>query len=155
MRPAHFATILAVMTLGLMSCASGPKYAAIAARIPHVPADHGRIYFYRLTIVGAAVTPKVRLNDQVVGKAIAQGFFFVDQAPGDCVVACSTEAEHHLSFTLEDQQVRYVKLKMKMGFFVGHVLPELVDKETGEAEVTKAKYIGEESALLPEGPPSV
>jgi len=142
-----------VGALLLAGCASGPKYAEVEPRIPPVPSDQGRIYVYRPSFVGAAVQPQVRLNEEVVGKAVAQGFFFIDREPGDCVIACSTEEEHRLSFALEPGQVRYVKLILQMGFFMGHVLPELVDPETGESELAKTKYIGDEGVLLPESAP--
>lgn len=148
MRLSLLVPILAALTLGLSSCASGPKYAEVAARIPEVPLGQGRIFFYRPSALGAAVQPDVRLNDEVVGEALAHGFFFVDRPPGDYVVACSTEEEHHLSFTLEPKQVRYVKLVITFGFFMGHVMPELVDEQTGAAGVADSTYTGPDRDLL-------
>jgi hypothetical protein len=127
--------------------ASGPKYAAIADRIPPVPENSGRIYFFRSSsFVGSGIHPDVRLNDVVVGESIPGGFFFVDRAPGDYVVATSTEAEHKLMFHLDAQQTRYVETLMQMGLFVGQVHPELVDTSVGELNIRESTYTGPELA---------
>lgn len=142
-------SLIALLAVLSTACASGQKYEDVVDRIPPVPADHGRIIFYRTSIAGAAVKPKVQLNDEVVGKATALAFFYEDRPPGDYVVSCSTEEEHRLSFTLAVDQVRYVKLIMQMGLFVGHVRPELVDEEQAGKDLGSTKYTGDESRLVP------
>ncbi len=105
--------------------------------IPPVPEGQGRIFFYRTTALGAAIQPPVKLNGQKVGIAKPRGAFFVDRAPGNYEVETSTEVKRKLSFVLEPQQVRYVRLQIGMGFFVGHVWGELVEPSAGEPEVAK------------------
>ena len=76
-----------------------------------------------------------------IGTAKPGGFFFVDRVPGNYQVETSTEVKRQLSLTLEKQQTRYVRLNLAMGFFVGHVFPELVDDATGEKEIAKCKLV--------------
>lgn len=57
--------------------------------------------------------------------------------------ATATEVEKKLTFTLEAQQVRYVRTTVGFGIMVGRVYPELVDNETGVKEIEDASYIGQ------------
>ena len=102
----------------------------------------GRIYLFRTSAAGAAVKPKIFLDDKVIGKAVAKGFFYVDVPPGTHQLRTTTEVKRTLSMTLEAGEVRYVRLKVGMGFFIGHVAPELVDNAIGEQEIKKCRYTG-------------
>ncbi len=126
----------------MSSCASGPTFNEMQASIPPLGQGNGRIYFYRTTVAGAAVQPAVNLNGQEVGTAKAKGFFYVDRAPGSYQVETSTEVKRRLSLTLENGQVRYVRFNIAMGFFVGHVYPELMDDATGAKDITRCSYTG-------------
>ena len=106
------------------------------------PADTGRIYFYRTSLLGAAVQPEVRLNGEVVGKAVPNGFFYADRPAGNYQVATETEVERKLTFTLEAGQVRYVRLNIAMGLFVGRVYGELIDEAKGKEELSDLRYTG-------------
>lgn len=132
-----------LFTALLAGCASGPSYKDIASEISDLEPGQGRIYIYRTAIVGAAVQPSVRLNDEVVGKAKPNGFFYVDRPPGDYVVATSTEAKRSLSLVLEEGNETYVRLDVKMGFMVGHVKPVLVEPSEGFEDIQKLNYTGE------------
>jgi hypothetical protein len=133
---------LAVTFVFLQGCATGPGYAEMAGSIPPVPADKGRIYFYRPSALGAAVQPAVRLDGKEVGTAKSKGFFYVDAEPGNHFVETTTEVSRRLTLILEKGQTRYVKLSISMGFAVGHVYPELVDDAVGKKDVAECKYIG-------------
>jgi hypothetical protein len=115
----------------LAGCATGPKFSEISSSINEPAADKGRIYIYRTAVLGAAVQPEVKLNGEVVGKAVPNGFFYVDRGPGD------------LSLTLDKDQTRYVRLNISMGFFVGHVYPELVENSVGKQEIQQCSYTGQ------------
>jgi hypothetical protein len=123
-------------------CASGPKYSAVKASFQPLAPNNGRIYFYRTSTLGAALNPDVKLNSTVVGTAKAKGFFYTDRAPGNYEVETSTEVSRRLSLQLEPGQNRYVRFNVSMGFWVGHVYPELVETATGEAEIQKCSYTG-------------
>ena len=135
------AMIAATMLVG---CASGPGYQEHAAQMQPVGDGNGRIYMYRKSALGAAVQPAVRVNGEEVGKAKPKGFFYVDLAPGTYDISASTEAERNLNLTLDAGEEKYVRLEIKMGAFVGHVKPVLVDKAVGMEEIQKMKYTGGE-----------
>ena len=137
--------VIVLVTALLAGCASGPSFKEASSSFAQLPADKGRIYFYRTAIVGAAVQPAIYLNEDAVGKATPKGFFYVDRAPGKYEVRATTEAENKLTFMLEAGQIRYVRLDMRMGVFVGHVVPILVDdKEAGNA-IQETSYTGKGS----------
>lgn len=131
------AALLGVV-IGLSACASGPAYKDTS--IAPMRSDQGRIFFYRPSSMGAAVQPDIKLNGEVVGSAVPNGFFYVDRAPGNYEVIAATEAENKLTFTLEKGQLRYVRLDMAMGLFVGHVIPRLADETTGAKEIVDTKF---------------
>ncbi len=131
-----------LLALSLLSCASGPTFQEMSVSLAHTESGMGRIYFYRTTVIGAAVQPEVRLNGEAVGKAVPQGFFYVDRPPGNYQVSTTTEVERDLTFTLEEGQTRYVRLSISMGLFVGHVYGELVDESEGKSEIVDTHFIG-------------
>lgn len=71
------------------------------------------------------------------------GFFYVDCAAGNHRIATSTEVERELTFSLDEGQTRYVRLDVSMGFFVGHVYPNLVEQEKAISEIDSCHYVGE------------
>jgi len=124
------------------SCAtSGPKYVELYSSIPVVP-DTGRIFLYRESSLGAAIQPDVKINGEVVGSSIPYGFFYVNRSPGVYEIMTSTEVDRKLSLTLDKGQTRFVRLNISMGFFAGHVYPELVDQAIGEKEIQECRYTG-------------
>jgi hypothetical protein len=137
------AAVAIATSMLLSACAtSGPKFSEMASSMSAATQGMGRIYFYRTTVLGAAVQPAVRLNGEVVGKAVPNGFFYADRPAGNYQVATETEVERKLTFTLDAGQVRYVRLNISMGFFVGHVYGELVDEAKGQAEIIDMRYTG-------------
>ncbi len=126
----------------LSGCASGPKHAQMKSSIPALNPEQGRIYVYRTSAYGAAIQPDVKLNGETVGDAKPKGFFFVDRPPGDYKISTTTEVKRDASFTLEKAQTRYVRLGVSMGFFVGHVYPELVEMAQGQKDIEGCHYIG-------------
>ncbi len=134
---------VAALCVGLGACAtSGPKYSETRPFAATAAAGDGRIFFYRTAVLGMAVQPDVRINGEVVGTATPNGYFYVDRKPGNYEVTTTTEVERKLSLTLDKDQTRYVRLGISMGFFVGHVFPELVDSEVGLKELQDCRYTG-------------
>lgn len=134
--------VLTLFALLVAGCASGPKYAEVAGTLSKPDPELGRIFIYRSTALGAAVQPAVQLDGQMVGKAVPRGFFYVDVEPGSHKIMTATEVERALSLVVDPGQTRYVRLGISMGFFVGHVYPELVDNEVGASEIKDLSYIG-------------
>ena len=71
------------------------------------------------------------------------GHFFVDQKPGAYEITTTTEVERKLTLTLDKGQVRYVKLSLGLGFFVGHVYPELIDTDVAVKEIQDLRLVGD------------
>jgi hypothetical protein len=135
------------MAVIVAGCATGgQKFKEMSSEMAAPPAGMGRIYFYRTSVIGAAVQPEVKLNGEVVGKAVPQGFFYADRPPGDYTVTTATEVEKKLTFTLDAGQVRYVRLAISMGVFVGHVYGELVDEPVAVKEMESTSYTGSVAA---------
>ena len=143
MKPILKALVLFLTLFFLIGCASGPKYAEVAKSIPELASDNGRIYVYRNSMFGGAIQPDVKLNGEVIGSSAPKGFYFVDRSPGNYKMMTSTEVDRTLSFVLEKEQTRFVRLNCSMGFFVGHVYPELVDDEVGKKEINDCSYVDE------------
>jgi len=133
------ATLLALTITG---CASGPRYSALHNSESPVPAGEGRIYIYRTAHVGAAVQPKVKVNDEAVGSAVPGGYFFIDRPAGNYQISTTTEVKRTLSLTLDPAQERYVRLNISFGFFVGHVWPELIDNQVAEKDIKDCHFVG-------------
>ena len=139
-----FACCLVALTLS--ACASGMKFIEMNPSTMPKDQDSGRIFFYRTTVLGAALRPDINLNGTKVGDAIAQGFFYVDRPPGNYEVVTSTEVDRKVTFVLEKGQTRFVKFSVSMGFFVGHVYGELVDSAEGLEDIKECKYTGASEA---------
>jgi hypothetical protein len=132
---------LVCIALFFNGCASGTQFSTAQSAFPPLGQDLGRVFFYRNSILGAAIQPDVKLNGVTVGSAKPKGFFFVDRPAGPYKVETSTEVTRTLSFSLDKNQTRYVRLNISMGFFAGHVYPELVDVTTAEKELAGCKSI--------------
>jgi hypothetical protein len=134
-----------------VSCASGATYSEIEHRIPEIPTGEGRIIFYRdASMFGAAVQPAVSLDEQEVGESVPGGFFFVDRPAGKFRANCSTEVDRQVSFTLAEQQVRYIRGTVSMGFWAGHVNLEMVDPNEAKPGLGDLSYTGLNDLLKPE-----
>lgn len=134
-------TILAILLSGC--AASGMKMKDMASSIPSVPADKGRVYFFRSSsMVGAAVQPSVTLDGKTVGESKPGGFFFVDATPGSHDVAISTEVEKKLTFTLDKGETKYVRTSISFGVMAGHVIPTVVSAEEAQKELPDLSYTG-------------
>lgn len=134
--------LFSIVGLIMISCASGPTYTEMAGQTPPLSGENGRIYVYRTSTLGAAVQPEVQFNGQAVGKAVPMGYFYIDCPPGNHRIATATEVDRELTFHLDKGQTRYVRLDVSMGFFVGHVYPDLIEEEEAVEEIGSCHYIG-------------
>lgn len=132
--------ILLLAVIFITSCASGPGFDEFKSTIPDLSPDTGRVYIYRISTLGALIQPDVMLNGEKIGDAEPQGFFYVDRPAGSYEIMTSTEVDRKLSFTLENNQTRYIRLRVNLGFFVGHVYPELVEEQEALEDMEYCKY---------------
>jgi Protein of unknown function (DUF2846) len=127
----------------LVACATGPTLTEISRKIPPISANESRVWFYRdASPVGSALQPTIYLNGKPIGQSVPGGFFFVDTAPGSCVVSTSTEVERHLTFVASAGGQSYVKTSIAFGVLVGHVYPELVDPKVGQRAIGSLHFTG-------------
>lgn len=142
-------------TLLVAGCATGPQYKDVAASIPTLAADHGRVYFFRSeSFGGAMIQPEIKLNEQVVGRSVSGGFFYVDEPPGSYTVSTKTEVTRSVDFTLHAGETKYVRTSISMGVLVGHITPSLDDPETAPKEIESLKYTGGNGSSAPSTPDS-
>lgn len=134
--------LLLALAVAVTGCASGPKFGEFQQSIAPLKPDTGRVFFYRSSILGAAIQPDIKLNGTIIGKAVPQAFFFVDLAPGEYKVVTTTEVKRTLSFTLDAGQTRYVRMNISMGLVMGHVYGELVDEKIWTKGIKDCKYNG-------------
>ena len=88
--------LLALLMLAavLAGCAYGPKPADLEVAMPPLKPGDGRIYFLRSSaFFGSPVQPEILLNNQVVGRSRARGFFFVDRPAGPYQARTSTSMD--------------------------------------------------------------
>jgi Protein of unknown function (DUF2846) len=130
--------VLAVLS-ALIGCASGPKLNSVRSSIPNLSPEQARIYFYRASYFGGAYQPEVTVDGQVVGRAQIEGVYFKDYAPGKYLVSTSLAQGNDVSLILSAGDVKYIRLKYRIGFAV---YPELVDRAVGESESDGLSYTG-------------
>jgi hypothetical protein len=96
---------------------------------------------YRPAVLGAEAQPEVRLDGQVVGRAVPKGAFFVDTRAGTHEVSASTEWKHAATVTVAENADTYIRLKVLPGVLVHHIVPQQVGEERASAELSKMRII--------------
>jgi len=135
--------LLAVVVGGLVGCsASGPRHSEMEQSLPSLGENEGRIYFYRNSILGAAIQPEVSLNGQVVGKSQPSSFFFVDRPAGSYRATARTEAEGSIDIALRPRQTAYIEMSISMGLLVGRPAFERVAEPEGRKALPSLAYGG-------------
>lgn len=125
------------------ACATGPSLTSMRDKIPQVPTEEGRIWFYRSgSPFGSAIQPSIMLNGRKVGDSVPGGFFYVDTAPGQYVVTTVTETDYSVKFVLEAPQERFIRTAVSVGLLIGRVVPELVDPDEARKDIASKSYTG-------------
>jgi len=132
-----FAAVALILAAG---CATGPKFSEMQATIKPLAAGQGRVYVYRDSSFGAAITPKVAINGKVVGVSRANGFFYADLPAGDYRLAAETEVERSITFTLAAGESKYVKASISFGFVAGRINFDLVNAAAGQQDLQSLAY---------------
>jgi len=107
------------------SCLHRPLYHRVRLRNPvqlgsgHIPPvgqDLGRVFFYRTSILGAAIQPDVKLNGEKVGSAKPKGFFYVDRPAGAYKGGDEHGGHPYAQFHLEKNQDKVCAVEHFNGF---------------------------------------
>lgn len=131
----------------LAGCASGVKHKDMSASIATIPAEQGRVYFWRSAgMFGAAIQPGILLDGKRVGESQPGGFFYVDAPAGNHEVLMTTEVDRKLTFTLAKGETKYVKSAVGLGIIVYRVYPELASAEESLKELGDLSYTGNVAA---------
>jgi hypothetical protein len=135
--------LLAALAACLVGCsATGPRFSEMSESLPSLEENAGRIYFYRDSILGAAVQPEVTVNGQVVGKSQPRSFFFIDRPAGTYRASARTEAEGSIDIVLLARQTAYIEMSINMGFLVGRPAFERVAESEGRKALPSLAYGG-------------
>ena len=81
----HLRSVAVAFLLALAACTgpSGTPFSEVAASVPPIPPDRGRIYFYRdYEPYESLSRPPLFLNGEPAGASIPGGVFYRDVAPG-------------------------------------------------------------------------
>jgi hypothetical protein len=127
----------------LASCASPRGLDEPPLQIPALKPGYGRVYFTRPgDLVGVAVQPEIRMNNEVVGRSVPGGFSYVDRPPGQYAVTTATEIENAVTFRLAAGETKYIKTAVTPSILVGHVTPTLEFPEQGQSDISRLRYVG-------------
>jgi len=137
----------AASCLLLASCASGPKFSEAGGSIPPVPAGEGRVYFYRTSLLGAAVQPGIDLNGKHIASCAPGGVSVADAPPGNYEAYVATEIEHKLTFALDPGEEKFIRCYISMGFVVGHGNLELVDPKEARDDIKDLAFTGQTTVI--------
>jgi hypothetical protein len=124
--------ILMAFAALLAGCAAtGPKYSEAQAGFPAIAAGEARVFFYRDSMMGAALAPDVRVDGRVIAPMKPGSFFFVDVPAGRHAASASTEADSTVDFTAQDGDTVYISMSIGIGLVVGR--PQLKVRVASEA----------------------
>jgi hypothetical protein len=135
----RFLIVLTVIFLAA-GCATGPKFSEMKSKIAPLAAGQGRVFVYRDSAFGAAITPNVTINGKVVGVSRANGFFYTDLPAGDYRLAAATEVERSITFSLAAGESKYVKASISFGIIAGRINFDLVNPAAGEQDLQSLAY---------------
>lgn len=137
-----------VLSLALLlgACASGPEYWQVRSGIAPVPADMGRVYFYRTQTFAPALQPMISVNGRPTMRCKPNGVFYEELPPGEYTASVETEVERSISFDLAPGEEKYVRCHTTMGVLVGRGHLELVGHDTGRNEIQGLSFMGAQSA---------
>ena len=131
-------SIIALMLF--TACATDPTYSQFAESIPPIPEDQGRIYFYRASHKPDSIRPQVRVNDVVVGRAVPNGFFYVDRMPGSYDLTTKSDAGRSMSINVRRAGVIYIRVDVKLTPTSWDMLLAAVPEAVARQEMQETHY---------------
>ena len=97
-------------------------------------------------MAGSLVQPAVMLNDQKIGKAQPGCLFYADRPAGSYEVKLTTEWSHKCQVSFATNSVKYIRLGLAPGFFVGHIIPKQVEEVPALKELERLRLITADGA---------
>jgi len=134
---------MAVLCASQFGCGSHdnrPTYSQF--RFPALSPNMARIFFYDGDSGKGEPAGTVAINDEVVGSGTPGTFFFVDRAPGKCVVSCrSMWPEQAAEFIAVSGKTYYVSIYAHR-WGMGELSGLLVDQPTAMKDMPNCVYEG-------------
>jgi hypothetical protein len=146
--------LVGVLLLGLAACAgpSGMPFPEVAATVPPVPPDRGRIYFYRdYEPYESLSRPNLHLNGHVAGVSIPGGVFYRDVPPGTYTISAWTQGEFpdgSRTAAVRPGDTFYVKVESLRSWQSGNArylrdtfIVVLIDPVQAQSELNLMRYV--------------
>jgi len=126
----------------LSACASGVELSKTDVLNEKIPSGESQIIVYRPSIFGAAIQPKVYVDNVETGQCQPQGVFIVKSGKGTHNISATTEVTKQLTIDVKPEETAYVRCSIGFGLMTGR--PELtrVSNSVGEAEASNLKFTG-------------
>ncbi|WP_233236229.1 DUF2846 domain-containing protein [Bordetella sp. LUAb4] len=106
--PRGIRIVLLLCAASLLAACAGPRYAEVARNTQLKPGE-GRIYLFPTTSNCAFVMqPKLRVNNEIVGRVKPNVFYYVDRPPGNYIITDKYWTGDGASFALAAGETRYV-----------------------------------------------
>jgi hypothetical protein len=105
-----------------------------------LPQGKGRIYIYRLVTRASANRNPLLINGKPIGAARPGSYFYVDCPAGHCEIDMKANAGRMIAFDLTAGQIRYIRIGARAVMLGTEEWPELIDDDTGEAEMRSAEF---------------
>ncbi len=139
--------MLLVCLGGCASLASvkGEPYAKLETSLPELPADLGRIYFYRPAgLYGSGIRPDILLNGEKIAESLPGGVYLVDVTPGQydvSVPAVLYPGAEQLSIEIKAGETRYIRTSAGGSAFAGRINIEQVESDQAKKEIRNLSVI--------------
>jgi hypothetical protein len=102
------------IALMLASCATGVLYETYTATLGPIPADHGRIFVYRLEGEADSVSSAVRFNGEPIGRAVPGTFFYRDLPIGPYLLAAAKNTDRTLTVHVSEGSTQYIRVDIML-----------------------------------------
>lgn len=127
--------------VAIASCmATAPTYTEYTSSMSAVPSGSGRVFVYRIDNTGNTLRPAVLLDDESIGRAVPDEFFYVDLPVGNYEISISTEKDSAQPLRVRAGETKYVRLDIHLTPTSWDIMPVLVDAATGEEELVETHY---------------
>lgn len=151
---AQFRLAAALVLAAVSACTSGaggPRFADVAAQLPAVAPDRGRIFFYRdYELYDSLGRPYITLNGAVAGISEPGGVLYRDVAPGRYLIAVRNSGpypDQDKTVQVAGGQTVFAKIESLKSYNSGFESYEpdtfvvvIIDPEQGRRDVAPLRY---------------